>query len=117
MTEAHGRLVYAQPTEEDLERIREDKIRRRSTWLIIAWGIAISILVLGMAIGEGASYGLERELTKIAEDPYSYEESDLAPYRDNIALGGRLQQIGLVAVLVVTCALIVNLETAVGIRD
>ena len=59
----------------------------------------------------------ERELTKIAENPYSYEGSDLASYRDTIALSGRLQQIGLVAVLIVTGALIVNLEAAVGIRD
>jgi hypothetical protein len=117
MTEAHGRLLDARPTEEERERVREYKIRRRSALLIILWGAAICTLVLGMAIQEGASYGLEQELTKVAADPFSYARSDVAVYQDTIAFASRMQQVGLVAVLVATGALIVNLESAVGIRD
>lgn len=74
-------------------------------------------LVLGMALQEGASYGLERELDKLTEDPYNYDPSGVASYQDTISLAGRLQQVGLVAVLIVTSVMIYNLERAVGIRD
>lgn len=117
MTEAHGRLVYAQPTEEDLERIREDKIRRRSAWLIIAWVAALLLLLFGMVMGESATNELADEYAEMAKDPLGYRGGSLEGLQDTIALSNRMQQVGLVAVLVVTCALIVNLETAVGIRD
>lgn len=117
MTEAHERLLHTRSTEEERERVREFKIRRRSALLIILWGAAIAALVLGMVIQEDATNGLERELDKVAKDPYSYVRSDVAVYQDTISLASRMQQVGLVAVLVVTGALIVNLEAAVGIRD
>lgn len=116
MTEAHGRPVQTRPTKEELERAWEYKIRRRSAILMIALAISFCALVFGMVVEEIASDDLSNRLEKVAKDPYGYMQVGLEGYADTIAFASRMKQIGLVAVIIVNAALILNLETAVGIR-